>query len=46
MLKKIESSTLLDEFYNTIGPLRKKVKKLGLTKGDLIDAIDEMRANK
>ena len=46
MLKKIESSTLLDEFYNTIGPLRKKVKKLGLTKGDLIDAIDEVRANK
>ena len=34
MLKKIESSTLLDEFYDAIGPLRKKVKKLGLTKGD------------
>lgn len=41
MLKKIESSSLRDEFYNTIGPLRKKVKKLGLTREGLIDAIDE-----
>ncbi|MCK5772291.1 MAG: AbrB/MazE/SpoVT family DNA-binding domain-containing protein [Thermoplasmata archaeon] len=46
MLKKIEGSSLRDEFYNTVGPLRRKVKKLGLTKDDLIEAIDEARANK
>ena len=46
MLKKIEHSSLRDEFYNTIGPLRRKVKKLGLTKDDLIDAIDEARTKK
>lgn len=45
MLKKIEGSSLRDEFYNTVGPLRRKVKKLGLTKDDLIEAIDEARAN-
>lgn len=46
MLKKIEGSSLRDEFYNTVGPLRRKVKKLGLTKDDLIEAIDEARENK
>ena len=46
MLKKIEHSSLIGEFHDTIGPLRRKVKKLGLTKADLIEAIDEVRAKK
>ena len=44
MIRKIESSSLKKEFDNTVGPLRKKIKKLGLTKDDLIEAIDEVRS--
>ena len=44
MIKKIENSSLKQEFDNTVGPLRKKIKKLGLTKDDLIEAIDEVRS--
>ena len=46
MLKKIERSSLHDEFHDTIGPLRKKVKKLGLTRDNLVEAIDEVSAKK
>lgn len=43
MIKKIESSSLRSEFDDTIGPLREKIKKLGLTRDDLQKAIDEVR---
>jgi AbrB family looped-hinge helix DNA binding protein len=44
MIKKIEASSLKQEFDNTVGPLRRKIKKLGLTKEDLIEAIDAVRS--
>ena len=44
MIKKIETSSLRSEFEDTIGPLRKKIKKLGITSDDLQEAIDKARA--
>ena len=43
MIKKIERSSLKKEFHDTIGPLREKINKLGLTKEYLDDAIAEAR---
>ncbi|MGA1822373.1 MAG: AbrB/MazE/SpoVT family DNA-binding domain-containing protein [Thermoplasmatota archaeon] len=43
IIKKIESSSLKTEFEDTIGPLRKKIIKLGITREDIQMAIDEAR---
>ena len=43
MIKKIERSSIKQEFLDTIGPLRKKINNLGFTKRDLQEAIDRAR---
>ena len=43
VLKKIDKSVLKKEFLETVKPIRKKIKKLGVKKSDLDDAVKKAR---
>ena len=43
VLKKIDKSVLKKEFLETDKPIRKKIKKLGVKKSDLDDAVKKAR---
>lgn len=43
LLKKVEKAILKEEFDKSVAPLRKKIKKLGITKKDLKKAISAAR---
>lgn len=43
LLKKVEKAILKEEFDKSVAPLRKKIKKLGITKKDLKKAIRAAR---
>ena len=44
LIKKIEDSALRTEFDDSVAPIRRKIKKLGITKEDVSKAIDDVRA--
>lgn len=44
MIRKIEDSALKAEFEESVASIRQKVKKLGITKKDVSDAIKDVRA--
>jgi len=44
LIKKIEDSVLKAEFEDSVAPIRRKIKKLGITKKDISEAIDDVRA--
>lgn len=43
LLKKIEKTTLKAEFEESVKPIRKKIKRLGVTRKDVEDAIKKVR---
>jgi AbrB family looped-hinge helix DNA binding protein len=43
LLKKIEKTALIAEFEDAIRPIRKKIKKLGITRKDVDTAIKKIR---
>lgn len=43
LLKKIEKTTLKSEFEEAVKPIRKKIKKLGITRKDVDSAIRKVR---
>lgn len=44
LIKKIEDSALKAEFENSVTPIRRKIRKLGIIKEDVSEAIDSVRA--
>lgn len=40
LIKKIEDSALKTEFEDSVAPVRRKIKKLGITKEDVSEVID------
>jgi len=44
LIKKIEDSALKAEFEKSVIPIRRKIKKLGIIKEDVSQAIDSVRA--
>jgi AbrB family looped-hinge helix DNA binding protein len=46
LLKKIRKTFLKSEFEKSVAPLRKKIKRLGVTKEDVEDAIRKARMKK
>ena len=45
LIKKIENSALRAEFDDSVAPIRRKIKKIGITKEDVLKAIDDVRAD-
>ena len=45
LIKKIEDSALRSEFEGSVAPIRRKIKKLGITKKDISEAIDSVRGD-
>ena len=43
LLKKIEKTALRTEFEETVKPIRRKIKKLGITKKDVDSAVKKVR---
>jgi len=43
LIKKLEKSVIKKEFEDTVAPIRKKIKKLGIEKDDLKKAIKKVR---
>jgi len=43
LLKKIEKTALRTEFEETVRPIRRKMKKLGITKKDVDSAVKKVR---
>ncbi len=43
LLKKIEKTALRAEFEETVKPIRRKIKKLGITKKDVDSAVKKVR---
>ena len=43
LLKKIEKTALRTEFEETVIPIRRKMKKLGITKKDVDSAVKKVR---
>ena len=44
LIKKIEDSALRAEFDDSVAPIRRKIKKIGIAKEDVLKAIDDVRA--
>ena len=44
LIKKIENSALRAEFDDSVATIRRKIKKIGITKEDVLKAIDDVRA--
>lgn len=43
LLKKIEKTALRTEFEETVKPIRRKIRKLGITKKDVDSAVKKIR---
>lgn len=43
LIKKIERSMIKKEFESTVAPIRRRIKKLGIKKGDVKRAIKKAR---
>ena len=43
LLKKIEKTALRTEFEETVKPIRRKIKELGITKNDVDSAVKKVR---
>ena len=43
LLKKIEKTVLRTEFEETVKPIRRKIRKLGITKKDVDSAVKKVR---